>query len=86
MTRSSSQRGSTLLEVLFVSGVVATLGGIAVPQTLVALDDFRAAGRNIEEPRAIARPHARGHDAVLLELMTAPESSLIRASVHSGFH
>ena len=44
MTGLRSQRGTTLLEMVFVSGVVATLGGIAVPQTLVALDDSRAAG------------------------------------------
>jgi hypothetical protein len=44
MSGWSSQRGSTLLEMVFVSGVVATLGGIAVPQTLIALDDYRAAG------------------------------------------
>ena len=44
MNRLVSSSGVSLLEVIFVSGVVATLGGIAVPQTLVALDDIRAAG------------------------------------------
>ncbi len=44
MTGLRSQRGTTLLEIVFVSGVVATLGSVAVPQTLVALDDYRAAG------------------------------------------
>jgi len=44
MTRFRSSSGSTVLEVLFVSGVMATLGGIAVPQALTALDDIRAAG------------------------------------------
>jgi len=44
MQRWRSSSGSTLLEVLFVSGVAATLGGIAVPQTLATLDDVRAAG------------------------------------------
>src|SRR5262245_46415187 len=34
----------TLLEAIFVSGVVVTLGSIAVPQVLTALDDVRAAG------------------------------------------
>jgi type II secretory pathway pseudopilin PulG len=34
----------TLLEVIFVSGVVVTLTGIAVPQALTTLDDIRAAG------------------------------------------
>ncbi|HYM24550.1 MAG TPA: GspH/FimT family pseudopilin, partial [Vicinamibacterales bacterium] len=44
MHRWSSSSGSTLLEMLFVSALAATLGGIAVPQTLAALDDIRAAG------------------------------------------
>src|SRR5438552_13130564 len=44
MTRLCCASGSTLLEVLFVSALMATLGGIAVPQALVAIDDFRAAG------------------------------------------
>src|SRR5437867_3729651 len=44
MTRLNSPRGSTLLDEVFVSGVVATLGGITVPQRLVALDDYRARG------------------------------------------
>ena len=30
----------TLLETLFVSGVAATLGSIAVPQALTTLDDL----------------------------------------------
>jgi type II secretory pathway pseudopilin PulG len=34
----------TLLELIFVSSVAATLAGIAVPQALTALDDIRAAG------------------------------------------
>src|SRR5438034_6100025 len=44
MTRLCCASGSTLLEVLFVSALMATLGGIAVPQALVAIDDVRAAG------------------------------------------
>jgi type II secretory pathway pseudopilin PulG len=39
-----SSRGYTLLELLFVSGCVSVLGGIAVPQALTTLDDVRAAG------------------------------------------
>src|SRR5579862_8527362 len=44
MKRWVSPSGSTLLEVLFVSCVVVTLSGIAVPQALAGLDDIRAAG------------------------------------------
>ena len=44
MKRCMSPAGSTLVEVLFVSTLVVTLTGIAVPQALVALDDVRAAG------------------------------------------
>jgi len=44
MNRFASSSGSTLLEVLFVCGIIVTATGIAVPQALVSLDDFRAAG------------------------------------------
>jgi type II secretory pathway pseudopilin PulG len=33
-----------LLELIFVLGIAATVGGIAVPQLLASLDDYRAAG------------------------------------------
>jgi type II secretory pathway pseudopilin PulG len=36
--------GYSLVELLFVAGLVATLSAVAIPQTLAALDDFRAAG------------------------------------------
>jgi hypothetical protein len=36
--------GYSVLELMFVSALMVTLGGIAVPQTLAALDEFRAAG------------------------------------------
>jgi len=44
MNRFASASGSTLLEVLFACGIIVTATGIAVPQALVSLDDFRAAG------------------------------------------
>jgi hypothetical protein len=44
MKRLVSSSGVSLLDMVFVLGVVATLGGIAVPQTLVALDEIRVAG------------------------------------------
>ena len=36
--------GYSIVEVMFVVGLVATLSGVAVPQMLAALDDFRATG------------------------------------------
>lgn len=33
-----------MLELMFVTAVIATLSGVAVPQTLASLDDVRAAG------------------------------------------
>jgi len=36
--------GHSLIELMFVVGLVATLSGVAVPQLLAALDDFRATG------------------------------------------
>ena len=40
----TSQRGYTIVELLFVLGMVATLSSVAVPQVLAGLDDFRTAG------------------------------------------
>ena len=38
-----SPAGYTIVELLFVLGTAATLAGVAVPQALAGLDDFRAA-------------------------------------------
>ena len=38
------QSGFTAVEVLFAAALIATLGGIAVPPVLRALDDYRATG------------------------------------------
>jgi hypothetical protein len=37
-------RGYTILEVVFATATMATIGGMAVPPVLTALDDYRAAG------------------------------------------
>jgi len=37
-------RGYSLLELTFVAGIMATVGGLAVPQMLVTLDDLRGQG------------------------------------------
>src|SRR5262245_26004718 len=36
--------GHSLVELIFVAGLVATAGSIAIPQSLASLDDYRAAG------------------------------------------
>jgi type II secretory pathway pseudopilin PulG len=36
--------GYSLIELMFALGLIVTLGGIAIPQILAALDDFRAYG------------------------------------------
>ena len=43
-TRATSATGYSLLEVVFVLGVVITIGAAAVPQSLEGIDDFRAVG------------------------------------------
>jgi Tfp pilus assembly protein FimT len=43
MTRHKAN-GYSVLELLFVTALMVTIGGIAVPQTLAALDEFRTAG------------------------------------------
>ena len=42
--RLTSHSGYTIVELLFVLGMVATLSTVAVPQVLAGLDDFRTAG------------------------------------------
>ena len=39
-----SQQGYSLLELLFVAGLVATITSVAVPQVLQSIDDFRVVG------------------------------------------
>jgi hypothetical protein len=39
-----STRGYSVIELTFVSGLIATLSGVAVPQMLAAIDEYRAAG------------------------------------------
>lgn len=43
-TEQPSSQGYSLIELTFVIGLVATLTGIAVPQVLAAIDDYRTAG------------------------------------------
>jgi len=42
--RASNTSGYSLVETMFVCALAATLTGIAVPQFLTSLDDYRAAG------------------------------------------
>ncbi|MBI3493714.1 MAG: hypothetical protein HY047_18350 [Acidobacteria bacterium] len=44
MAGRGSCRGYSLVDLVFVVSLTITLGGIAVPQSLVALDDLRTAG------------------------------------------
>jgi type II secretory pathway pseudopilin PulG len=44
MSGLSSSLGYSLIELMAAVGLITTLGGIAVPQILAALDDFRAYG------------------------------------------
>jgi hypothetical protein len=44
MSRCVIARGYSVLELLFVTALIVTLSGVALPQTVASLDDFRAAG------------------------------------------
>ena len=39
-----STRGYSVIELTFVSGLIATLSGVAVPQVLAGVDEYRTAG------------------------------------------
>ena len=53
-------RGYTLIEMLFVTSLIAIVSAIAVPQSLVTLDRARAAAaaRYLASRMAMARSHA----------------------------
>src|SRR5262245_45405335 len=42
--RGNREAGYSLIELVFVAGLVATLGAVAIPQTLATIDTFRAIG------------------------------------------
>lgn len=44
MRCARSGSGYSLIELTFVAGLIATLGGVAIPQMLATLDDFRTLG------------------------------------------
>ena len=58
--RRSASRGYTLVEILFVTALVAIVSAMAAPQSLAALDRTRAAAaaRYLASRMAMARSHA----------------------------
>jgi hypothetical protein len=44
MARFETAGGYSVLELIFVAALIVTLSGVALPQTVAALDDFRASG------------------------------------------
>jgi type II secretory pathway pseudopilin PulG len=73
--RLALTNGYTVVEFLFVVGMAATLGSLAVPQVLTGLDDFRTAGaaRHISARLQRARMDAvvRSADVALQVTQTA---------------
>ena len=72
---AAAPHGYTVVEFLFVVGMTATLGSVAVPQVLTGLDDFRTAGaaRHISARLQRARMDAvvRSADVGLLVTQSA---------------
>ena len=73
--RLALTNGYTVVEFLFVVGMAATLGSLAVPQVLTGLDDFRTAGaaRHVSARLQRARMDAvvRSADVALQVTQTA---------------
>ena len=73
----------TIVELLFVLGMVATLSSVAVPQVLAGLDDFRTAGaaRHISARLQRARMDAvvRSADVGLQATSTATAGTPMRS-------
>jgi type II secretory pathway pseudopilin PulG len=72
------ETGYTIVELLFVLGTAATLAGVAVPQALAGLDDFRAANA----ARYIA---ARLQRARMDAVMRSADVGLQVAAVPGGY-
>jgi len=78
VNRLISSRGFSLLELMFVAGIAATLGAVGVPQYLTAIDDYRAAG-------AARYMSARFQRARMEAVMRSADVALQFTSVAGGY-
>jgi type II secretory pathway pseudopilin PulG len=80
MARMRRAAGYSLIELVFALGLMVTLAGIAIPQTLAALDDFRAYG-------AVRYMSGRLHEARMTAVTrTANTAMRFTSTEHSYAH
>lgn len=86
MSRIKSQLGASLLEVLVVVALIATITGIAVPQFLVALEQYRlnSAGRQVAAQIRAARLAAVTANRVMLVRFNCPGPRMYRVVEFTG--
>jgi type II secretory pathway pseudopilin PulG len=86
--RLTPSRGFSLLELVFVAGIAATLSAVAVPQYLTAIDGFRAAGaaRYISARFQRARMEAVMRSADVALQFTSSPSGYVYATYVDGNH
>jgi Tfp pilus assembly protein FimT len=86
MFRLKSERGASLMEVLVVVAMVATITGIAVPQMLTGLEQYRinSAGRQVAAQIRAARLAAVTANRVMLVRFNCPGPGMYRVVEFTG--
>lgn len=86
MPRFKSEIGASLMEVLVVVALIATVTGIAVPQMLAAIEHYRvnSAGRQVSAQIRAARLAAVTANRVMLVRFNCPGPSMYRVVEFTG--
>lgn len=86
MSRFRLEQGASLMEVLVVVALVATVGGFAVPQLSTALEEYRlnSAGRQVAAQIRAARLAAVTANRVMLVRFDCPGPNMYRVVEFTG--
>lgn len=86
MSRFRLEQGASLMEVLVVVALVATVGGLAVPQLSTALEEYRlnSAGRQVAAQIRAARLAAVTANRVMLVRFDCPGPNMYRVVEFTG--
>src|SRR5687768_3363792 len=86
MSRFKSDRGASLMEVLVVVALVATISGFAVPQMFIAIEHYRvnSAGRQVSAQIRAARLAAVTANRVMLVRFNCPGPGMYRVVEFTG--
>jgi prepilin-type N-terminal cleavage/methylation domain-containing protein len=84
--RVGSPRGYTLVELLFTTGMIAVLAGVAIPQLAAGIERSRAVGaaRYLSSRLALARAQAVARSANVALLITTAGGTFVVATYADG--